>query len=134
MRTPQFILDQLLPRGDEQIGFQELLGVLLAAFTFGHLLRGSLWTAFIDNDGVMLALTAGGGGSDEVHYAIGRLWLYVAEINCDLHALRVESKANIADGPTRDDLSLVNALGARFIPPRLPDWLESLWEGPADAA
>ena len=42
----------------------------------------------------------------------------------------MESKANVSDGPTREDLSVVMALGAQFVEPQLPEWLKDLWEGP----
>ena len=43
---------------------------------------------------------------------------------------RVESKANIADGPTRPDdvgCSLLRELGAAELPAYLPGWLANLW-------
>ena len=59
IQTPEHVWCLLLDRGDNQIGFQELLGVLLARGTFSHLLRGALWLASVDNDGVLHALTKG---------------------------------------------------------------------------
>ena len=58
-QTSDAIWNQLLDRGDHQIGFQELLGILLVWGTFQHLLRESLWLAFVDNDGVLHALIGG---------------------------------------------------------------------------
>ncbi|CAE8612287.1 unnamed protein product [Polarella glacialis] len=64
--TPEWLWDQVLDRGDNQIGFQELLGVILAWGTFSHVLQGAaLWTAYVDNDGVLHALANGGGGGPE---------------------------------------------------------------------
>ena len=131
VQTPQWLWDQLLPRGDAQIGFQELLGVVLALGTFGSQLSGSLWVSFIDNDGVMHALLNGGGRSPEINSVIGRLWLHLAEADIDLHAARVESAANIADGPTRDYFDNLAAINARFVNPILPDWMHSIWSMPA---
>ena len=65
----------------------------------------------------MHAVLNGAGGPPEVHFSIVRLWLFAAEQGIDLHALRVESKANVSDGPTREDLSVVMALGAQFAEP-----------------
>ena len=50
---------------------------------------------------------------------------------------RVESKANIADGPTRlDELgcSILSQLGAMEFPAYLPGWLLNLWHLFADDA
>ena len=48
---------------------------------------------------------------------------------------RVESKANIADGPTRPDqvgCSVLSQLGAIEFHPYLPGWLLNLWHPFAD--
>ena len=51
----------------------------------------------------------------------------VAELGVDLHAARVESAANIADGPTREDLSMIEHLGAKYCEPVLPEWIHDVW-------
>ncbi len=63
VQTPDHLLQQLLPREDNQIGFQELLGVVLALGTFARSLAGCLWLSFGDNDGVLFALKKGNGRS-----------------------------------------------------------------------
>ena len=66
----------------------------------------------------------------DLNQAIGFLWLDVAKANIGLHCERVESHANIADGPTREFLRLVEELGAQFVVPKLPVWCHKLWEFP----
>ena len=127
IRTPQHLWDQLTPREDEQIGFQELLGAVLVLGTFAEWLSGTLWVSFGDNDGVTYALAKGGGHNEECNMVIGKLWLAVAELDTDLHVARVESKANIADGPSRDDISMLNQLQAVYVEPVLPQWIHDLW-------
>ena len=61
IQTPQHVWDQLRPREDSQIGFQELLGVVLVLNIFSSLLRSSLRVGFGDNDGVTYTLTKGDG-------------------------------------------------------------------------
>ena len=58
---------------------------------------------------------------------IGKVWLRLADADCDLCVGRVESKANIADGPTRDYLFDLEALGAVFVSPSLPEWILDVW-------
>jgi hypothetical protein len=58
---------------------------------------------------------------------IGIVWLHLADADCDLCVGRVESKANIADGPTRDYLFDLEALGAVFVSPSLPEWIQDVW-------
>lgn len=132
IRTPHEVWCALLPRNDAQIQFQELLGVLLTWGTFSSLLHGALWVAFVDNDSVLHCLTKGSGGGPEVHLCVGNLWLELAARQVDLHVGRVESLANIADGPTRDDLSLLAWLKATWVNPMLPTWVPDFWKGPSD--
>ena len=127
LRTPDHIWAQLAPREDSQIGFQELLGFVLLLGTFEHLLSGSLWLSFGDNDGVTYSVAKGGGHSEESNMTIGKVWMAVASIDADLHVARVESAANIADGPTREDLSKLEQLGASFVEPCLPHWIHDVW-------
>lgn len=127
VQTPPKVWDLLLDRGDHQIGFQELLGVLLVWGTFSHLMNGALWMAFVDNDGVLHALTKGGGGGPESFACIGKLWLELSSSQTDLHCARVESAANIADGPTREQFELLEQLKAEWVSPRFPFWFERLW-------
>ena len=130
LKTPDDVWEQLLDRGDFQIGFQELLGLLLAWGTFGHLLKGACWLAFVDNDGVLHAVMKGGGGGPESFACIGHLWLDLAEAQVDLHVGRVESAANPADGPTRDSLALLQRMKAVWMQPRLPSWVQQFWSMP----
>ena len=63
----------------------------------------------------------------ECNAVIGQLWHGVAEARMALHILRVESKANISDGPSRGDLSGMMSLNAREVPAVMPDWLLDPW-------
>eukprot|EP00435_Cladocopium_sp_Y103_P039301 s772_g10.t1 len=132
IRTPHEVWRALLPRQDSQIQFQELLGVLLTWGTFRSLLKGSLWVAFVDNDSILHTITKGSGGGAEVHLCVGHLWLELAAGQVDLHLARVESAANISDGPTREDLSLLAMLKATWVEPVLPKWVSDFWQGPSN--
>jgi hypothetical protein len=133
VRTPDCIWDQLLERGDQQIGVQEMLGVALAWGTFRSRLHGALWTAYVDNQGVLGAILKGGSGAPEVNMAVGHLWLDLAACTVGLHVARVESKANVADGPSRDEFSELDRLGATYVEPELPQWAYDLWGMPRPA-
>ena len=69
------------------------------------------------------------GSSDgpEINLCVGRMWLQLASLCCEIVFVRVESKANIADGPTRYDLTLLHALSALEGQAKLPGWLRDLW-------
>ena len=90
-------------------------------------MAGSLWVAFCDNDGVTHALAKGGGHNDECKLLIGKVMLRWADLNCDMHVARVDSAADIADGPTRELFDGIRAWQATFVSSLLPDWLDDVW-------
>ena len=106
-RTPEWLWQQLLPRGDHEIGFQELLAVILGLETLKDHMAQALCMAYIDNEGVMKAILHGGGSAAGASALIAQLWLRVAEDCTGLHGARVESKANVADGPTREEFGVL---------------------------
>ena len=52
IRTSQHLWQQLAPRDDEQMGFQELLGLGLLLGIFRQEIQGSAWVSFGDNEGI----------------------------------------------------------------------------------
>ena len=65
-----------------------------------------------------------------MNMCIGKLWLDIAASSLGLHVVRVESKANLADGPTRESLGQLEALNAHFVEPKLPKWVYDIWGWP----
>ena len=61
---------------------------------------------------------------------IGQLWLDMAQGHTAFHGVRVESKANLADGPTRKSFFELERLEATFVAPVLPTWVFDLWRFP----
>ena len=55
------------------------------------------------------------------------VWQDMATRDVSLLLGRVESYSNIADGSSRNDLSHVLALQAKFIEPVYPAWVLSTW-------
>ena len=121
------LLEQFLPRDDHYIGLLELVAPLLALGTWREIFCNVLWTAFIDNSGALHALLKGSSKSPEANVMVGRMWLNLCCTQTVLFCQRVESKANIADGPTRHDFSEVSRLGATFVEPKLPAFVKQLW-------
>ena len=56
-----------------------------------------------------------------------RLWLMFVQLDVGMQILRVPSKANIADGPTRGRWGLLRELGSHYHAPMLPDWIHEFW-------
>ena len=125
------LLQQLLPR-HTQVAALELLAVVMAQHTFAEDLKECNWLAFIDSEVVRQSLCNGTmrGGGQDCNVAIGRFWLELCRNRTAFWSFRVESKANPADSPTRNDLSVVAALCAREdeVPATLPSWLLDLWQ------
>jgi hypothetical protein len=92
------------------------------------LLRGDLVSAFSDNDGVLHSIIKGSSQSPEVALLVAWLWHQAAVQRLGLQFGRVESKANIADGPTRDRRAALERRLAEFKEPRLPAMCEDLWK------
>ena len=130
MTVPDQVWNQFLPRNDEQIGMQEFLAVPLLFHTFSALIQGSLLLLAVDNQGVLHSLLKGRSGADDINQGVGRHWLDVARMRVAMHVVRVESAANVADGPSRDEFALLRALGATYVPPVLPAWASDLWSVP----
>ena len=121
-----------MERGDHQIGFQEMLATVLLWGTFRDVLTEALLTVYIDNDGVLLSLIKGSGGGPETNMLIGQMWLDFAFRTTGVGLARVESKSNVADGPTRDFFDVLVQLGALEVPAKLPTWAWDLWGDIAD--
>ena len=127
LQVPLSWMESLIPRGDNHIGALELIAPVLALGTWPQLFVDSLWSAFIDNEGALGALLKGTCLAADMNEIVGRLWLNLDLQQCDLFVQRVESKANVADGPTRHFLGDVEKLGAVYSSPVLPSWLDQIW-------
>jgi len=130
MRVPDEIWDSLLDRNDEQIGFQEALAVFLFIGTFQSVIARSRLLGFVDNDGVRASMLKGSCKAPEINTLIGRFWLDLAKRGTAVYLARVETHANIADGPSRAQLELMKRLKATYVEPVLPPWAFGLWSWP----
>ena len=80
-----------------------------------------------DNQGVLHNILSGSSRSSEMNILVGRMWLVLAHLNTYMFAARVESKSNVADGPTRDDLYNVIRVKATYVAPIWPQWTVNMW-------
>ena len=76
----------------------------------------------------MHAIIKGSSAAPEANLLVGKMWLDLACNRIAFRALRVDSKANIADGPTRDDFKALHKLNARFDEPVFPEWVRRVWQ------
>ena len=125
--TPAHVWEQLIPRWDNQIGFQEMLAVVLGLCTFVDIIRDSLLLTFVDNDGVRVAIQRGGNRAAEVSHLVHHSWALVAQSCIGWYTARVESHANVADAPSRGSFTQMAALRAIPCDPVWPYWAQHLW-------
>ena len=128
-RAPVRVLQQLIPREDNQIQAQELFGVVLALHTFMPWINGNLFTIFCDNDAVLQYVLNGSAGSTapDINQFVGRLWIDLVRHDVAINILRVTSEANISDGPTRERMKVIEELGGTWIDPVMPKWALDVW-------
>ena len=98
--------------------------------TFVCTLKGCALTCFNDNDGALGSLLKGSSAPIDMSNVVGYTWLMVNKLSVSMLLGRVESGANIADGPSRNQLMYMQSLGASYVPAVLPDWLHSIWFTP----
>ena len=124
--TPLFF-SQVVPDGLVQswhkqmthIGQLELLAGPVALATWSEVLSSCDFIHFIDNDSASSALIKGYSPVSDSVKIIGDYWLQAAILGAYPYIDRVESKSNIADGPSRGWFDDVLALGAVESPANL---------------
>ena len=129
MQVPLEVWNQLLDREDHQTQYQEFMAVLLGYATMQ--LYEVLLLNFVDNDSVLGSLFKGSSRLPEISLGVGRFWLDMPCRSLSYCSARVESHANLADGPTRDHFEILQRLEAQELEPRLPPWAYQVWELPA---
>jgi len=124
---PQWFMDQLLVRGDHNIGVLEAVAVVLGLSTFANELEHADVLVFVDNQGVLHSLMNASSRQPETNAMVGEIWLRAACKSMSFYFWRVESHANIADGPTRQFYDDMVRLGCLEVEPKWPQFLEDLW-------
>ena len=82
---------------------------------------------YIDNDGVVGALLAGAGAAPDANMLNADFWLRAAQHNIAIQLWRVESKANVADAPSRGSFDELRDWDAVEVRPILPPVVHQLW-------
>ena len=116
LQIPPEILCRLSKR-KTQIVPLEALGAFLLLCTFSLDLADCAIRLFVDSDGAAGALIRGFSSADDVACVASAFWARAALSHMAVFIDRVDSKANLADGPTRNYLGDLQALGARWVQP-----------------
>ena len=100
------------------MGQLEVLAAPFAFSTWTYRLAGRSIILWIDNDAAAASLVKGYSPKSDSSILVGEFWLLAASIRAHVYIDRVESKSNIADGPSRLDYTLVRQLGGHWTVPK----------------
>ena len=95
----------------------EILACPLALATWPSILKQRQVLHFIDNDAAAASIVRGYSPKADSSPLVGEYWLRASKANLDIYVDRVESKSNLADGPSRLEFGLMQFLGAQHAPP-----------------
>ena len=101
------------------MGQLELLAAPFAFSTWADRLMNRSVLLWIDNDAAAASLVKGYSLKGDNAEIVGEFWILVASLRSHVYIDRVESKNNIADGPSRDDYELLHSLKGHWTSPKL---------------
>ena len=129
--VPERIMEQFNKREDHYIGLLETLALLVTITTFQTELAGGLVLGFVDNQGALHSVLRATSLAAETEIMVAEFWKVCTVAQIGFSGWRVESKANVADGPTRNYFrDVVDELSAQFRQPVFPQFLQDLWRHP----
>ena len=130
--VPDYILKQLLPR-KQQIGQLEALACLLGPYCYPEYFRDADVMHYQDNTSSLAGTIRGGSGIEDSNCIFQLFAIRMATLRARYWSEFVESAANLADEPSRQEgaCPIAEALGARIDSCQLPD-LRDLWAAPLD--
>ena len=117
-RVPRRWRRALIPR-KTHINLYELLAVTVAVRPFANELRGRRVVAFIDNAWALNMKIRGASRKGDANGILHHVWLELAMLGVHAEWQHVPSKLNVADGPSRECLADVHALGLSW---RMAQW------------
>ena len=134
--VPQEIIDKWIPK-QSYMGQLETLACPLALYTWSSKLRRKRVLLFVDNDSAASCLVRGYSPKQDSCSLVGQFWLAASETETEIYIDRVESKSNIADGPSRLSFELLHSLGSSLSQPHVSPFFssdQSWFVGPAEAS
>ena len=105
------VLDLWLPK-KSMINQVEAAAGVVALDTWASLLVGMDVIHFVDSETALGALIKGCSPRTDTSRLVGAYWLRAARLRAFIYLDRVESKSNLADGPSRYDFQRMQAMGA----------------------
>ena len=106
---------------EQQINEAEAVGALILITTAKDLLKGADLSLYIDNTGAQGALIKGFSTSKFMTGISAEFWDVAIKNDIAVWIGRVASDDNIADPPSRGDISFLEQLGAKRLYPTVGD-------------
>lgn len=116
LAVPDVVVANWLPRAN-YMGQLEVMAGPVAVSTWHNKLRGRQVIHFVDNDSAAAGLVRGYSPKADSSPLIGHYWLHAACSQVSMYIERVESKSNLADGPSRLDFQQLQSWGAHYTQP-----------------
>ena len=117
---------------ESYMGQLELLAAPFAFSTWQDRIQNRSLILFIDNDSAAASPVKGYSPKVDSGAIVGEFWLLAAQLRVHVYIDRVESKSNLADGPSRNQFDEIKGLGGSWTSPRtgafgepissLPSW------------
>lgn len=123
--VPDEVIDRWLPKAS-YMGQLEILAGPLAISTWSDLLYRRQVIHFVDNDSAASCLVKGYSQKTDSSALVGTYWLAVSDCQAEPYIDRVESKSNLADGPSRLAFQELLSLGSKFVSPIVQTLLSPL--------
>ena len=117
--VPASLTACLVPK-QQNIGQYELLAGFAPYLSLPELLRGRDVMHWIDNTSAAAVLVRGYSGRPDSAHVANMFHLFNSRLRSRIYFEYVESKANVADLPSRCDYTLLSRMGALRVPLRLP--------------
>ena len=105
----------------QYIGQLELLAAVAVYYSMPDVFRDRRVFHFIDNASALASIVKGYSSSDDSARVVHSFWALVSGLSADVWMVYVRSEANVADMPSRGDLSyVITVLGSEERPTTLP--------------
>eukprot|EP00435_Cladocopium_sp_Y103_P058671 s40_g20.t1 len=115
--VPDGLVQKWLPK-KSFMGQLELLAAPCAFETWAEHLQSREVILFTDNDSAAANLVKGYSPQVDSSSIVGEFWLLASRLRAHVYVDRVESKSNLADGPSRFSFSEIVALGGTWTSPK----------------
>ena len=134
-KIPNSVRSMLVRRRTNIVAFELLIAVAALVSFCPEMLVGKHIDHYIDSQPALSCLLKGASSKPDLSNVAGRLWFECCHLMSAYRASYVQSKHNLADGPSRNDVALMYTLGFSEIPFCFPSfsggldsWMRCPWE------